>query len=636
MATNAAQAPQGILTDPRALELARSLIRAGHPELTTVWQAVLHKAEGYLKQRGLSVTENTRLPPSGDKHDYLSVATYWWPNPATSDGLPYVRRDGEINPEFFDSDVDRIRKLSEAVQYLSLAAVISLENRFAIKAAELVRHWFLAPETRMNPHLSYAQFVPGLKAGRSYGIIDFKPVRELLDALRMLPANAWSPADQSAMLTWMRAYLKWLTTSKFGHQESSRQNNHGTWYDAQALAVALFVEDEAIAHGICERAKERIAVQITPAGEQPEELARTRPITYCMMNLQAFFDIATMAERCGHDLWTFKTRDGRSLRGAAEWLLPFVAGEQNYSKSDIVKEAPQNYLSVFRRAAIKFADDRFEMVVRRFSTNGSKASSPAHLLQFPYLPGQPPAPPVATPSPQPPRISFRRLSPVIFVGGSHTLSVIAAARIANVQVGAINLKHAAAFADDSEQALHPSIVEKLASKTIVSLVGGNMHNELALVRHPRPFDFVLPLEPSLPVGDGELIPAEALQSVLRKRMSRALSIVSLLKRHANGPMFHLESPPPIAEDDYIKNSIDKYFEKRGVAELGIVSRSLRYKLWRLHSEIVRSECQRLQIEFVPCPEEAIVDGFLRQDLRANATHANERYGAMLLAQTGVL
>ena len=635
MQAKASQVPLGILTDPRALEVTRELIGGGDAELEAVWKDVLEKATGYLTQRGLSVTENTRLPPSGDKHDYLSVATYWWPNPDTADGLPYVRRDGEINPEFFDSDVDRIRKLCEAVQYLALAAAISLEERFANKAAELVRHWFIAPETRMNPHLSYAQFVPGLKAGRSYGIIDFKPVRELLDALGMLPASAWSQVDQAAMASWMRAYLDWLTTSKFGRQECARQNNHGTWYDAQALAVALFVGDYAVAHAICERATERIAQQITPDGEQPEELARTRPITYCMMNLQAFFDIATMAERCGQNLWTFKTRDDRSLHKAAEWLLPIVLGERSYPKTDLVKQAPQNYLSVFRRAAIKFGDDRFESVVRCFSTNGNKAGSAAHLLQFGNLAGSPLP---ASSLHGEPSVAIRRTTTarLIYIGGSHTLSVIAAAKLANANIAAVNLKHTSAFADDSEQALHPAIIRKLAGRTIVSLVGGNMHNQLGLVRHPRPFDFVLPSEPELPADDGELIPVEALENLLQRRMFRALSIMSLLKKRAGALMYHLESPPPIADDDYIRGSIDKYFEKRGAAQLGIVSPRLRYKLWRLHSQIVRKACLELEIEFIPCPAEAVIGGFLRDDLRANATHANERYGAMLLAQTGAL
>lgn len=393
MSGKTAHVPRGILTDPRDLELARARIQAGEPQLLALSKEVLARAEKHLFQKALSVTQNERLPPSGDTHDYMSVATYWWPNPDTADGLPYVRRDGEINPEFFHSDVDRIRKLCDVVTYLGLAAAISQEARFAEKAAALVRHWFIAPGTRMNPHLSYAQFVPGLQEGRSYGIIDFKPVRELLDVIGLLPAGSWTRADQQGLLDWMTAYLKWLTTSSFGKKESTRENNHGTWYDAQTLAVALFVGDKRVAQTICERAKLRIASQITPEGEQPEELARSRPLTYCMMNLQAFFDIATMAERCGEDLWNFETPDGRSLKKAAEWLLPFASGERSYLKTDIVKQAPQNYLSVFRRAAIKFDDERFEKVVEACLERDPHTANSAHLLQFCGQPAAKPSPP---------------------------------------------------------------------------------------------------------------------------------------------------------------------------------------------------------------------------------------------------
>lgn len=377
--------PRGILTDPDDLELVRSRLLVGDPRLKPVWDRVREKADGYLRQIGLSVTDNVRLPPSGDKHDYMSVATYWWPDPSKPDGLPYVRRDGEINPEFFESDVDRIRKLCDAVRHLGLAFAVAREDKYAEKAADLVRHWFIAADTCMNPHLAHAQMVPGLVEGRSYGIIDFKPVRELLDALGLLPTSAWTTRDQEALQTWMSSYLRWLTTSAFGKKECVRNNNHGTWYDAQTMAVALFVGDLAVARLICGRTKHRIAEQITPTGEQPAELDRSRPITYCMMNLQAFFDLATMAERCGEDLWAFETPDGRSLRKAAEWLLPFALGERTHSKTDIVKEAPQNYLSVFRRAAIKFRDARFEDVVRNCEQRQELAGA-AQLLQFPEPP----------------------------------------------------------------------------------------------------------------------------------------------------------------------------------------------------------------------------------------------------------
>jgi hypothetical protein len=228
-------------------------------------------------------------------------------------------------------------------------------------------------------------------------------------------------------------------------------------------------------------------------------------------------------------------------------------------------------------------------------------------------------------------------APVICIGSSHTSSVALAARAANADIPIINLKHTPAFADDSaERALHPSLVPWLSGKTVVSMVGGNVHNQLGLVRHPRPFDFVLPSEPDLPSGDGELIPSGALETVLHKRMTTELTLLRLLKRHAQGPMYHLESPPPVADDEYIRASIDPYFVERGVGELGIVSPLLRYKLWRLYSGLVRRACVALRINFVPCPAEAMTNGFLRTELCANATHANERYGSLLLAQLEAL
>ena len=40
----------------------------------------------------LSVVRDKRLAPSQDPHDYTSIAPYFWPNPATPDGLPGAAR----------------------------------------------------------------------------------------------------------------------------------------------------------------------------------------------------------------------------------------------------------------------------------------------------------------------------------------------------------------------------------------------------------------------------------------------------------------------------------------------------------------------------------------------------------------
>src|SRR5207302_773663 len=81
-----------------------------------------------------------RVPPSGDKHDYVSMGPYWWPNPAKRGGLPYVRRDGERNPEMRDDyDAPRLAATTGAVTTLGLAYYFTDDEKYARRAALLLR-----------------------------------------------------------------------------------------------------------------------------------------------------------------------------------------------------------------------------------------------------------------------------------------------------------------------------------------------------------------------------------------------------------------------------------------------------------------------------------------------------------------
>ena len=74
-------------------------MRAADARTRPAWTAVETAAGAALSAGPFSVTDKAVVPPSGDKHDDMSQAPYWWPNPATPNGLPYVQRDGERNPE---------------------------------------------------------------------------------------------------------------------------------------------------------------------------------------------------------------------------------------------------------------------------------------------------------------------------------------------------------------------------------------------------------------------------------------------------------------------------------------------------------------------------------------------------------
>ena len=251
---------------PGVLANVRSRLAAGDKALLPALKTLTEEADEALQVPPPSVIQKSKLPPSGDMHDYLSIAPYFWPDPARSNGLPYVRHDGQVNPESRDSASDhgRVRLMANTVETLALAYSLTGKEAYAQQAAKFLRVWFLEPATRMNPNLKYAQGVPRLNAGRGTGIIEGGGIAEAADAAGLLTGSAsWPPADEEALKGWLSTYLDWLLTSTNGLHEAAARNNHGTFYDAQAMRLALVLGKTDLARRVAEAAKQkRIAVQI--------------------------------------------------------------------------------------------------------------------------------------------------------------------------------------------------------------------------------------------------------------------------------------------------------------------------------------------------------------------------------------
>jgi hypothetical protein len=300
-------------------------------------------------------------------HDYVSYARYWWPNPHAPDGLPYIRRDGKTNKELLaKGDREPIGMLYDDVETLALAGYLLDDKESAEHGALLVRTWFLDPATKMNPHLRYAQAVPGRNEGRGSGIIDTRHFIRLLDAVALLRETAaWTERDQTALTAWMKQYLDWLQHDPMGKDESSEGNNHGTWYDAQVAAIAMFVGERETARQIVEHAKiKRIARCIEPDGQQPAEMKRTKGLHYCVFNLSAMAVLARIGEHLDVDLWHYESEDGRSLRRGLEFVLPYLLGEKQWPHEQIeeMSVSPSD-MGLFFLAAARYGDPRFRRAV---------------------------------------------------------------------------------------------------------------------------------------------------------------------------------------------------------------------------------------------------------------------------------
>lgn len=363
---------------PGALEKAKALAAAGHESAGKALKKLISDADKALAVTPPSVVQKTKVPPSGDKHDYMSIAPYFWPDPATKDGLPYLRKDGKVNPESRDeaaNDTLRARRVGSSVETLALAYHFTGEERYAEHAAKFLRTWFLDPATKMTPHFRFAQAIPGVNDGRGTGILEARGLADAADAASLLHGSKhWSAADQQALLAWAAVYFEWLTNSKNGLDERAAKNNHGTWYDVQTVKWALVLDRKDQAKEICAEAiTRRIGVQIQPDGKQPLELTRTASFSYSCFNLRALSALGGLGEHVGVDLWKHRTADGRSLVVALDFLVPYLGKNPKlWTLPQIHESNDDDVLPVLRAAALATGDARYESLLKEYSDHRSK------------------------------------------------------------------------------------------------------------------------------------------------------------------------------------------------------------------------------------------------------------------------
>ena len=359
------KSPRVFLLDSRALrenKLKISGAKKFDEATQTAFEKLERDARKALKIEIASVTAKSAVPPSGDKRDYMSQAPYFWKNPNTKDGFPYIRRDGERNPEIKKiPDHDLLDKLIETVETLSLAFYFTGDEIYAKRAAEILRLWFVDEKTRMNPNLEYAQAIPGLNTGRGIGIIETRNLTSVVDSIALIEnSKAWTHEDGKSLKDWFEKYLNWLLTSKNGREEAAAKNNHGTFYDVQIASFALFVGKKDLAKDVLEAAKQkRIALQILPGGEQPLELERTKSWDYCVMNLDGLISLAVLGESAGVDLWNFETKDKRGIRRAIEFLYRFKGNEKSWKHKQIDPLKIEKLYPPTRRAGRIYKDEKF-------------------------------------------------------------------------------------------------------------------------------------------------------------------------------------------------------------------------------------------------------------------------------------
>lgn len=237
--------------------------------------------------------------------------------------------------------------------------------------------------------------------------------------------------------------------------------------------------------------------------------------------------------------------------------------------------------------------------------------------------------------------------PILVIGQSHVAAIRSAAKARREAdpdrprtrvIHTLEARYVPELTGEAEDAVFgPVLVETIRDQIarhaplVASATGGNIHNAFGLIRHPRPYDFLLSTEAGPPLDPGAEPLTEALvRAALERGLARDRIRLREIRRVA-GDFIQLESPPPIADNGYIAERADAYFKDRALADLGVASPGLRYKIWRLHSRIVAGYCADLGVRFLPAPREARDEqGFLRSEFAGDATHGNEAYGEAVI------
>jgi len=319
------EGPDTTLFRGQQLELLKRLHHRGDSEIGEAMAELTRMADASLDKGPFSVMRKTGLPATEDPHDYYSLAKYWWPSDDTEDGLPYVKRDGDVNPDCYSDryDFTELEAFAETVLLLALAAYLTERADYGKQASRLLAAWFVDEQTRQNPTFECAQAIPGKHAGRWQGIVEARRFIYVVEAVHLLESAGLLPAELSrALRSWFGEFLDWLTESPRGKEAAASKNNIGFWYDLQRMVYADFCGRAGLASDIAMQITiPRLDRQLAEDGSLPAEAARAHPHDYVAFTLVAMAMISAVGKKHGLELWDPRDSDGRNFRVAHDWLL---------------------------------------------------------------------------------------------------------------------------------------------------------------------------------------------------------------------------------------------------------------------------------------------------------------------------
>lgn len=342
----------------------------------SAYQALRNFCDAEIQRPPYSVMDKKLVPPSGSKHDYVSMGRYWWPDPTKSDGLPYIRKDGQSNPELKQLDRERMGSMMDAVAKLALMYYYSEEEKYAEKAVHLLRVWFLNEDTRMNPNMQFGQYVPGHNnnKGRAEGVLDTYGMVRMLSGVTYLQSSpSLTATDLKGLKEWFNHYLDWILTSEQGVAERKAVNNHAIAYDVQVVAFAQFTERNELAQKVIrDFLPQRVFKQVKKDGSQPKELARQTGFGYSNYNIEHMLDMCMLAGKFGKQMYNESNGERCSINGSIEYMSLYLGKTKSEFPYQQIKDwnGVQNNLAwILQRSTLLMPNSIYKEMFYNFNTS---------------------------------------------------------------------------------------------------------------------------------------------------------------------------------------------------------------------------------------------------------------------------
>ncbi|WP_321335708.1 hypothetical protein [Breoghania sp.] len=240
---------------------------------------------------------------------------------------------------------------------------------------------------------------------------------------------------------------------------------------------------------------------------------------------------------------------------------------------------------------------------------------------------------------------------ILFVGHSHIECLVAAmqARVPEDRWSSINLRLLGHRAKSEGVPLVELLEEQLdtafdrftaAGKSRTSVIvsmRGNYHVVFGLLEPAQPFDFIHPECPELSGAQGAVIvPFGAIVEEFENDLKSKAWIFNVIRKRKVAGIYHIQTPPPSMDDEYIISELHKIFQDRNRGS-SVAHRNLRYKLWKTYSNCLSEMCARNHVDFLHVPQNVMVEGkFLTPEgYGRDPTHGGEWYAQQWLRELGI-